>query len=58
MPFIRIVHSGPSDKSNDLAAAISKAASLSLSKPEIYVCVDVQHNPNLLFGGQTTPSVV
>lgn len=58
MPYVRVIHSGNIDKTQELAAAISKATASALQKPEIYVCCDVQHNGNLLFGGDSTPSAM
>ena len=51
MPFIRVVHNAGNDKTDALAAAISKAAASALGKPEMYVCVDCNNNQSLLFGG-------
>jgi phenylpyruvate tautomerase PptA (4-oxalocrotonate tautomerase family) len=58
MPYIKLIHSGSSTKTVELAASISKAASAALGKPEMYVCCDCQHNPNLLFGGSNDPSAM
>ena len=58
MPYVRCVYSGDPEKQEELARTLSAAVASALSKPEMYVCVEVIHSPNLLFGGSKDPAAM
>lgn len=58
MPYVRCVYSGDPEKQEELARSLSAAVASALSKPEMYVCVEVIHSSNLLFGGSKDPAAM
>lgn len=55
MPFVKCIFNGDASKKAALVSALSKAASAALGKPEAYVCVSVDCDSGLSFGGNTEP---
>lgn len=66
MPFVKVIYNCDgsfneaevSTLNDELAAEISRVISTALGKPEAYVCVSVDRNPHLLFGGTKDPAAM
>lgn len=55
MPYLSIISNQVLDTDSNQLNLISKTIAKSLNKPEAYVMVSVQHNPDMLFAGNRVP---
>lgn len=55
MPYLTITSNQKLDTDSEQLNLISKTVAESLKKPESYVMVSLQHNPDMLFAGSKEP---
>ena len=55
MPYLTITSNQRLDTGSDQLALLSKTVAEGLNKPQTYVMVSVQHNPDMLFAGTREP---
>lgn len=55
MPYLAITSNKVLDTDSDQLKMLSKTVARSLDKPESYVMISVQHNPDMLFAGNNAP---
>jgi phenylpyruvate tautomerase len=55
MPYLTITSNQILDTGSEQLGMLSKIVAEGLNKPESYVMIAVQHNPNMLFAGKREP---
>ncbi|MBC8211079.1 MAG: hypothetical protein H8E21_08410 [Gammaproteobacteria bacterium] len=55
MPYLTITSNQPLDTDSNQLELLSKTVADGLKKPESYVMVAIQYNPNMLFAGNNNP---
>ena len=55
MPFLSITSNQILDTQSAQLETLSKIVAEALGKPESYVMVSLQHNPDMIFAGSNTP---
>ncbi len=55
MPYLTVISNQLLDTDSDQLNLLSKTAAQGLNKPESYVMVSIQHNPDMLFAGKKDP---
>ena len=55
MPYLSVTSNQLLDTQSAQIESLSKMVAEALGKPEAYVMVSLQHNPDMLFGGSNAP---
>ncbi len=55
MPYLSVTSNQPLDTASGQLEALSTMVATALGKPESYVMVSLQHNPDMIFAGSNTP---
>ncbi len=55
MPYLTVTSNSLLDTASDQLKMLSKAVAESLEKPESYVMINVQHNPDMMLAGKKDP---
>ncbi len=55
MPYLSIISNQVLDTDSNQLNLLSKIVAKGLNKPESYVMVSIQHNPDMLFAGKKEP---
>ncbi|MDJ0832646.1 MAG: phenylpyruvate tautomerase MIF-related protein [Gammaproteobacteria bacterium] len=55
MPYLSITSNQPLDTKSGQLETLSRMLAEALGKPESYVMVELQHNPDMLFAGSNDP---
>ncbi len=55
MPYLSITSNQPLDTASGQLSMLSQTVADGVGKPESYVMVSLQHNPNMLFAGSAEP---
>jgi len=55
MPYLSVTSNQPLDTGSDQLRMLSRSVAEGLGKPESYVMVALEHNPDMLFAGSAEP---